>query len=461
MAQTISDSAKQPSNNSTGGNLSSVSSAPISGQLKTGTGFTNLQNYLSANQNNQLGQTVTSGVQGLANTLGQDTSAQQNTFNTQAQQAYQPFSNGQQTIQNALASPTSVTSNPTSQSQWNQLYSGQYNGPTGLANQGQLLGEQQNIQNVAGLGNTSGGQQQLLDTFVGGPGYGTGASSLDQVLLGNSLNNGTLQGIATQSNKALTAANAQANNTAQQYQNQAQALGQQAQQGVAQAQANQNAAVQNQLTQAQNQQANASALYAQTIQNMQNGTATQAEIAAVPALQAALASNPNLYNLNLSSYLQNNTGGTPTAQNVATQQQAINLNALGALAGQTTPAYNLSQAGTYNPAGVGFNTSQFQTDQSTAANAVQGLQGQMQNSRMLMALLYPQQAAQGGIDVNENVANATNKYGSTQAAIAALGGDPTSNQFGVLRETQDNLQNQINAYDPNNVLNIVPTQPTS
>lgn len=119
--------------------------------------------------------------------------------------------NGFPTTQNSIANPWSASqisayqaANPTpaagqnlstpldagltqgNVSQFGQLLAGQYTGPQELSGIDQL---NQQAQQVAALGQnigTSGGQQQLLQQFVGGnnANYGAGAQGLDQLLLG-------------------------------------------------------------------------------------------------------------------------------------------------------------------------------------------------------------------------------------------------------------------------------------
>lgn len=93
---------------------------------------------------------------------------------------------------------------------------GGYTGPTQLANIQALAGQAQNLQNIGNSVNTQGGLQNLLQRYVGGPQYTSGEQNLDAMLLGQTgkaqLKNiaQTTQNIANVPTQAETSAEGQA-----------------------------------------------------------------------------------------------------------------------------------------------------------------------------------------------------------------------------------------------------------
>ena len=168
MAETIDDSAKQP-------------------DKRQGTGFTNLQNLMNANQNNRLGDAVGSGVQNQFNQAQNSLNSSQNQFNNDIGNAKSTYQNNQQQTQSVLgdvASGTNAAPTDAQTATFNNVLGGQYTGPTQLANQDTIQAQTANAQQLGQLGSSEGGKVELLKRFAGGPQYTAGQSKLDSVLLG-------------------------------------------------------------------------------------------------------------------------------------------------------------------------------------------------------------------------------------------------------------------------------------
>lgn len=185
---------------------------------RTGSGFVNIQNVLNANKQGgqQLGNTVGSGIQQASSDVGQQLGNTQNTFGAAATAGTLGSDADKASVQSTLdkvnsysgdntasvnttgAGPNASSTAPTptyaglSQSDldnFKKYIGGQYTGPQGTDITGMFDPIQQQAQQAQTLGNnvnTAGGQQQLLQQFVGQgqKQYGQGAQSLDQLLLG-------------------------------------------------------------------------------------------------------------------------------------------------------------------------------------------------------------------------------------------------------------------------------------
>lgn len=159
MADVIDDKAKAPS---------------------SGTGFTNLQRVLNANQNNKLGSTISGGVSNVVGQANNALNQTQNQFDEQSKKGIVGTDQDKQYVANTLADPTKAQ-----QSDYDQFskFRQGYSGPQGLQNDA-LKGQQQELNSLGGLTQTSGGKQALLQRFVGSPQYNQGQQRLDTTLLG-------------------------------------------------------------------------------------------------------------------------------------------------------------------------------------------------------------------------------------------------------------------------------------
>lgn len=163
-------------------------SSTSSGRNKPqGTGFTNVNNILSANQGNNLGQTIQSGITNTAQNVQNNLGNAQSSFN-QGVQANTFGTNDMNNVQNTINSASNLqagqTVDPTQLSQFQTYTAGGYQGPTALQNANLLQGQAQQAEQLGQNVNTAGGQQNLLQRFVGNAQYGQGQQTLDQLLLG-------------------------------------------------------------------------------------------------------------------------------------------------------------------------------------------------------------------------------------------------------------------------------------
>jgi hypothetical protein len=224
------------------------SNSQQSSNNRTGSGFVNLQNILQANKTNKLGSTVGSGIQNAANDVKQGLNTAQSDFQQQSNQNQMGNTTDQQnrssiinritgnpvqvnTVgqgpnpqpQAASSAPPSaatppapsassdmvsaggnanfneMTGQPTNAQPATQLpsvsddeaaqfakyRSGSYAGPQELANLNALQGQASQAQQLGANTTTAGGQQQLLQQFIGqGPQYTSGMRGLDSLILG-------------------------------------------------------------------------------------------------------------------------------------------------------------------------------------------------------------------------------------------------------------------------------------
>lgn len=157
---------------------------------KTGSGFTNLQKFVQANQNNKLGSAITSGIQNSSNQLNQNLGQAnqkftqklgENTFNTDENKAKLGG-----IINNAA---TSGQVNDADANYFTKMREAKYDGPTALDNVNSIQSQAGNVQNVAKDAATEQGRRGLLSRYaVGNNQYTQGQQRLDGMLLGKTIN---------------------------------------------------------------------------------------------------------------------------------------------------------------------------------------------------------------------------------------------------------------------------------
>lgn len=148
----------------------------------TGSGFTNLNQIINANRNNQLGSTIQSGVVGAAQGAKQDLNKSQQEFQAGLEANKVDTDVNRQKVNQVLQDPTKATGGDIGA--FDQFRSGKYAGPTQLSNVPQIQKETLEAQQLSQAAQNPGGRQALLQRFVGGPGYTQGEQGLDTVLLG-------------------------------------------------------------------------------------------------------------------------------------------------------------------------------------------------------------------------------------------------------------------------------------
>lgn len=173
------------------GNSSIIRSLPPTGGQRLrqpGTGFTNINRILQANQGNRLGSAVQGGIQQAAQGVRQGIQQGQQQYQNQLQQAQQQRQSDinfrENTLQN-VAQGQGVSDEDINR--FSQLRSGQYQGKVGLDNPELLRQQAMEAEQLGGLIGSEGGRQTLLQRFAGSPttNYTQGQQRLDALLLGD------------------------------------------------------------------------------------------------------------------------------------------------------------------------------------------------------------------------------------------------------------------------------------
>ena len=428
--------SSSPTNNTSSSNNSNIVSpstgpSPTGQAARQGSGFVNLQNIINANQNNNLGNTVSSDLNNYANQTQSGIQNAQNTFNTDANQYNYNTSQNQATAQNdvnSILNSSSPTVSAQVQTDYSTWLNPTYGGPNSLTDVNAGLGNQ--VSDVNSLAN--GGNNALLQRFVGGANYTAGDQNLDNVLL-NATGGPQVQNAENNARNVQNQYN-QANNAAQ---NQAQTIQQQNQAFSGQLLGDLGSNFQNIYGNAQNQAGTDTSQENQLIKDVQNNQLTSGDINTL-----GLNSGERLYNANLGSYLNATSPQTVTAQQAATPQELAQLQALSSLSnGQLSPSltndisgWTDSNIGGYNPSSV-FNTaglnSYIQNAQNTLSGQVNPLQNQetvdnaIGNYKVDQAtgqLTNPISATNTGSFINQiqNQVNNGNTYANTNPADANL-----------------------------------------
>jgi len=404
-----------------------------------GSGYTNIQKVLQANQGNQLGQAVGNGIQGVGQQASQNLQNQQQQFQQGTSQNQFNTGANQQLVQNVLQNPTQyVSGQPGSQSlsgpqasQFQQLMSGQYQGPQGLNNTQQLQSQAADVNQLNQAIGSQGGRTGLLQRFVGNPQYTQGQQGLDSLLLGQQNNQQALgqartatAGLSPQIQNAITGAQAQG----QQAASQAQQFGQGVQNQFGQTVTGLNNQFQNQATQAQNA---SNAQYQQAIKDFQSGNISQQEANLLGVTPGEQVTGNVLQGIG--SYLTQNPLQA-TAQNDINQQQYAQLAALQQLGGQNAPTSAQNILGQYNQGQVGQFAAAptINADTTGFNNALQNSLGNYQSQ--IASPLASYQQAQKIHDIWYSTDPALYTQGAKEAAIrqfapGALGSANSDNEI--------------------------------
>lgn len=393
-----------------------------SGKGTSSGSYTNLQDYIKANQGGDFGGQVSSR---LNNDMGGAGQAIQNADQSFQQQVNNGTTNyNADLVNSAISDPVTLQQNADQTAALKSQLNANYTGPNNLSDQSDLYNPAQSAvstaQQNAQATNSDTGRWALLNQYFGGAGnqYNQGQQALDSALLAADPNaqtgfqqaQQTAQGLGTQWNQM------QANDTA---------LAQQAATNTAAANSQSRAALgidaNGQLTgtgvignlqstinqQVTTDNANAAAGYNALKGELNSGMLNSNDLQKYlgssfvdNSSQDPLQNGTRLYNVHAGDYLVDPSIQQATAANVATGDQYARMNALSSLAGtQNTflPLANSSQAGTYNP-NLSFKTSDFNNAVAQQKNALQAtLAGKQENE------------AQVGTDMH-SLADAYNNY---------------------------------------------------
>jgi hypothetical protein len=353
MALTIDDSEKQPDKTGQGPQMGNQ--PPVGQQQKPqGSGFTNLNRVIGANQNNRLGSTIGANIQGQANQAKQGINQASQNFQQQAQANQIGGEQDVQKLNTTLQNP--VGANEQDVKDFSRFRSGQYQGPRDIENKQQVYG---NAQQAEAMGQATGsqlGRQGLLQRYVGNNQYNQGKQNLDSLLLGRTGGNDlraarqASQGLAGQAQTQ----SATAQGIAAQNQQMAQNFANQTNQAIA----GKTNPVLDELTK---RMATAEQEKATKLQGLRKDL-YGGEISAEDAASLGLNEGQELYGADLSKAL-NPAAIQANQQNVANSQEAANLNALNKLAGK-------DQFGDESQAGS-FYKNQFGVDKDAVNKLVQ------------------------------------------------------------------------------------------
>lgn len=393
------------------GGASGGSGAP-SGATPAGTksgSFTNLQSYLTANQGYNkdqggLGGQVYQNLAQQGQNLQGDISKGYDTFNQQAQAATNQYDPTK--TQSVLNDPSKYVSDPNNVASWQSQLSGAYTAPQYDAN-GQLASNAQNFQQTTNLGGSDSGRAALLQQLYGTPGYSTGQSSLDSLVMNaNPTGLGQLAGagqLGTDVNNSYNnnVGNAQATNQLNSATNQA--TGKSMTDLMNDTISADQSALQKQATDLQASRQN-------DYQNMYNQLASgniSPDIAQILGISPGTNTYGAINPANISNILTNKVG-TMGIGNVANAQDQAKFQALAQLSGNSGLANYATPSG--QPLGQAYD-------------------------------LSPQNAQQ---DISTAKANYTNELGQLlkQAPNSTAGGGPSQDP----KQAMSDLQNQI-AYD--------------
>lgn len=294
-----------------------------------GSGFTNLSNYLQANQQNRLGSSIGAGITSSANQASQGLQQASQDFQGAAQRGQLATDANRQAREVVLGRLASgATTPPTDQEvqQFGKYLGGQYAGPTALGNQFNLAQSANKAESLGRGLSTAEGRQGLLQQFVGAPQYTSGQQKLDNLLLGATGGKELAQ--AKQKTVGLTNAVAResqrAASTAAQNQAAAQKFGEETKNQINAQKSTISTPLQQQLDAAQKAQQDA---MARIQESAKTGQFTAQDMAML-----GLTEGQNLYDVNVAQNL--NPVINPTLGGLATDQQKAQLSALAKLSGQ-------------------------------------------------------------------------------------------------------------------------------
>ena len=422
--------------------------------------FTNLSDYLKANQPGQgqqsLGEKMAGKIQDQGSQFGKSIKTEEEKTAEGIQAAMQPTQQTSQYIQKVQEDPTQLYKGNKVDTGFQQLRDFTYGGPQQLQNQAQLQSGVQGVQQLAQQGGTEAGRFQSLRQMFGNPNYSTGQQRMDQLLLQG--NQGDLQKLAgTQKIGA---------QLGQQLQG-AQAGTQQAIQGaMGQAQQTQGAirgaleagatGINTQLGQeAATTQAQRQAAFDAEKENLGKMNLSDADLTSLGLSRGQRLYGQGAEQLNLGQYALQ--GQAATAQNVANEQEIAKINALKNLAGGTATQ---GASKIYGAQYGGLEKDPYKI----AEEAKSGIQNQI--------AIGKQQYEQGMQQAQSDIDASTRTINQIGAAVRGLGVDPFKpgnpgnaeisaavGRLNAARAAWQNMQNQyggaVGEYTPP----VVPEQP--
>ena len=161
-------------------------------QQKKGSGFVNLNKILQANAGNQLGQTVSQGINQGTQKVQSDLGQIQSQFQSDAEKNNLASDQNKQAVSDALNNIAGGQPNITDEQtkQFGTFLSGQYAGPKGLdeSKTAQVGARAQEVQGFGQALSSGGDKTRVLQAFAGKGPYSAGQTRLDSLLLGKGPN---------------------------------------------------------------------------------------------------------------------------------------------------------------------------------------------------------------------------------------------------------------------------------
>lgn len=156
---------------------------------RQGTGFTNLQQLMAANQGNKLGQAIGSGIQKSGEQVKSGLQSGQQQFQEGTQKEVGRIAPEVENLTKNVLGDVTKTAGTDQGKQFTDLLRGQYGGgsyrgPMELQNAQKLKSQAQDVTQQAQELGTAQGRQGLLERYVGSPQYTSGQKRLDTLLLG-------------------------------------------------------------------------------------------------------------------------------------------------------------------------------------------------------------------------------------------------------------------------------------
>lgn len=313
---------------------------PLGNQSKQqkGSGFVNLNKILDANQNNQLGSTVAQGIGQGTQQVKQGLQSLKTGFQTDADKANLASAENKQAISDALkniATGQTSISNQLAQ-QFGTFRSGQYSGPRELdpTKTVQLGARANEVQDFGQALQSGGDKTRVLQAFAGKGPYTAGQTKLDSLLLGQGPMAKQQLAEARQGSRGLTQQIGKEQEAARQLGDlrtgQAQQFATDVKGQLATNQTAINEAIAKAVLDAQTGRQGTLERYTNAIKNR--------DVSLAPELQRL--SGVRTYGQDLTKALE--LGQDPTQQNVASELQRGQLQALAQLAGQDPTALSFA-----------------------------------------------------------------------------------------------------------------------
>lgn len=313
---------------------------------RQGSGFTNLQRVMNANQGNRLGQTVGQGIQKAGEQTRQGLNEAQNQFKTQSEQGRLDTDENKSRVSNVLNDAGNATEQDINQ--FAKFRAGQYSGPQNLQNIENLKGQAQEAQGLGQAAGSQSGRTGLLQRFAAAPGaYGSGQQKLDTLLLGATGSNPLKEARRSVSgiNQQVSGAGDTASNVAQQYTNLAKGFGQDVTQRTTGLETEAQTAAETKASEANKSDA---ALRDLVEKQRQSAASNQLSQKAIEGL--GLSAGQRTYGANLGQFLSYKGRDALNAarpEEVMSQQEFQRFGNLRKLMGSDLNGYDATKAGTY------------------------------------------------------------------------------------------------------------------